>query len=64
MKRNLDEAGLSSLLVERTEFREKYPMLKYVDGTGGLFEKEAGVLMASKCLKVYQVFVFCILMLP
>jgi len=54
VKRNLDEVGLSSLLVEGTEFREKYPMLKYADGTGGLFEKEAGVLMASKCLKVYQ----------
>ena len=56
VKSNLDKVGIPSHLVEATEFREKYPMLKYGDGAGAVLEKEAGVLMASKCLKVYQVY--------
>lgn len=55
VKANLDEIGLHSFLFDGAEFKEKYPMLKYSHGTGALLEKEAGVLMASKCLKVYQV---------
>ena len=55
MKKNLDEIGITSNLIEEIELKEKYPMLKYDKGTGAVLEKEAGVLMASKCLKAYQV---------
>ena len=57
VKANLDEIGLPSLLFDGAEFKERYPMLKYSHGTGALFEEDAGVLMASKCLRVFQVFV-------
>lgn len=55
VKRNLDEIGLTSSLIHEAEFKERYPMLRYDQGTGAVLEKEAGVLMASKCLKAYQV---------
>ncbi|XP_065055235.1 peroxisomal sarcosine oxidase-like [Rhopilema esculentum] len=54
VQRNLASIGLTSSLLQGNEFKNKYPMLTYPDGTGAVLENEAGVLMANRCVQSYQ----------
>ena len=55
VKINLDEVGINSELIKGEQFKTKYPMLKYENGTGAVLEQEAGVLMANKCGQAFRV---------